>query len=59
LAIDKLNPQTAARMLAPLGRWKRMDGARQSQMQAALKRILATKNISRDIFEIADKALNG
>ena len=57
LAIDKLNPQTAARMLAPLGRWKRMDPARQSQMQAALKRILATKNISRDIFEIADKAL--
>jgi len=58
LAIDKLNPQTAARMLAPLGRWKRMDGARQSQMQTALKRILATQNISRDIFEIADKALN-
>ena len=57
LAIDKLNPQTAARMLAPLGRWKRMDSARQSQMQAALKRILATKDISRDIFEIADKAL--
>jgi len=26
-------------------------------MQAALKRILATKDISRDIFEIADKAL--
>jgi aminopeptidase N len=59
LAIDKLNPQTAARMLAPLGRWKRMDGARQSQMQSSLKRILKTEGISRDIFEIADKALKG
>lgn len=59
LAIDKLNPQTAARMLAPLSRWNRMDSARQSQMQSALKHILSAKDISRDIFEIADKALKG
>lgn len=59
LAIDRLNPQIAARMLAPLGRWKNMDAARQAQMQSALQRILSEKGISRDIFEIADKALKG
>jgi len=59
LAIDKLNPQTAARMLAPLGRWKRMDPARQAKMQAALKTILGADGISPDVYEIAEKGLRG
>jgi aminopeptidase N len=57
LALDKLNPQTAARMMAPLGRWKRMDPSRQTLMKAALKTILSDSALSPDVFEIADKSL--
>ena len=59
LAIDRLNPQTAARMLAPLGRWKRMDPERQALMRAALQSILDAEGISRDVYEIAEKGLRG
>ncbi|MEQ9125296.1 MAG: aminopeptidase N, partial [Alphaproteobacteria bacterium] len=59
LALDRLNPQTAARMLAPLGRWKRMDTARQAKMKDALRTILEADGISRDVYEIAEKALRG
>src|SRR3546814_1540452 len=33
LAVDKLNPQTAAKLLPPLGRWRRFDEARASLMK--------------------------
>jgi aminopeptidase N len=57
LALDRLNPQVAARMLTPLGRWRRYDPGRQELMRAQLERILATLNLSRDSFEIASKSL--
>ena len=56
--LDPINPQVAARMLAPLGRWRRFDGTRQAKMKAALNRILAAPKISRDVYEIASKSLN-
>ena len=31
IALDRLNPQTAAKMLPPLGRWRRFDPARAAQ----------------------------
>ncbi len=57
LTLDKINPQTAARMLAPLGRWRRMDEGRQTKMRDALEEIASTQGVSRDVFEIATKAL--
>jgi len=57
LTLDQINPQTAARMLAPLGRWRRMDEGRQLKMRNALKEIASTQGVSRDVFEIATKAL--
>jgi aminopeptidase N len=57
LAIDAFNPQTAARLLPPLGRWKRFDAARQARMTAALRRILAAPGLSRDVMELATKSL--
>ncbi len=57
LSLDKINPQTTARMLAPLGRWKRMDESRRIKMQDALKKIVSADGVSRDVFEIASKAL--
>lgn len=57
IAIDPLNPQVAARLLAALGRWKRFDPARQTLMRAELNRVLAFPGVSRDCFEIASKSL--
>ena len=57
LALDRLNPQVAARMMTPLGRWRRYDAGRQDLMKAQLERILATPSLSRDSFEIASKSL--
>jgi aminopeptidase N len=57
LALDRLNPQTAARMVPPLGRWRRFDEARQALMRAELERIVATPGLSKDVFEQASKSL--
>ncbi|HVJ00411.1 MAG TPA: aminopeptidase N [Sphingomonas sp.] len=59
IALDKLNPQTAARLLPPLGRWKRVDEARAQSMRAELERIVATPGLSKDLFEQASKSLEG
>ncbi|URW74964.1 aminopeptidase N [Sphingomonas donggukensis] len=58
IALDKLNPQTAAKLLPPLGRWKRFDVARAALMKAELHRILATPGLSKDMFEQASKSLD-
>lgn len=58
IALDPINPQVAARLTPPLGRWRRFDAARQVLMRAALERILATPNLSKDVFEQASKCLN-
>ena len=59
LALDPINPQTAAKLLPPLGRWKRFDADRQAPMRAELERILAAPNLSKDLFEQASKSLAG
>jgi aminopeptidase N len=57
LVLDKRNPQVASRLAQPFGRWRRYDAARQDHMRAQLERILATPNLSRDVYEIASKSL--
>jgi aminopeptidase N len=57
IALDKINPQSAARLVPPLGRWKRFDEARANQMRAALMRIVATPGLSKDVMEQASKSL--
>jgi len=58
LQLDPLNPQVAARLLAPLGPWRRFDASRQALMKAQLQRILDTGNrLSMDVYEIASKSL--
>jgi aminopeptidase N len=59
LELDPINPQVAARLLAPFGRWKRFDAGRQAKMKQALERILAAPKLSRDVYEIASKSLAG
>ena len=57
IALDRLNPHGSARLLQPLGRWRRYDVARQTKMKAALQKVLAAPDISTDVFEIASKSL--
>jgi aminopeptidase N len=59
IALDPKNPQTAARMIPPLGRWKRFDERRQALMRTELERILAQPGLSRDVTEQASKSLLG
>jgi len=57
LALDKINPQMAARLVSALSRWRRFDAPRQDLMQNELKRILSVPDTSKDVFEIVSKSL--
>jgi aminopeptidase N len=57
IAIDKLNPQVAARLVPPLGRWRRFAEDRASLMRAELERILKAPGLSKDVYEQASKSL--
>jgi aminopeptidase N len=59
IALDRLNPQTAAKMMPPLGRWRRFDPSRQQAMREALERILAAPGLSKDMLEQVSKSLAG
>ena len=56
IELNATNPQVAARLLSPLGRWKRFDAGRQVKMKAALDRILVQPKLSREVYEIASKS---
>jgi aminopeptidase N len=58
IALDKRNPQTAARLVPPLGRWKRFDEGRAALMRGELQRILAEPGLSKDVTEQASKSLD-
>jgi aminopeptidase N len=57
LILDPRNPQVAARLLTPLGRWRRQAPKRQMLMKEELQRILAYPELSKQTFEIASKAM--
>ena len=57
LAADRINPQVAARLVPPLGRWRRFDEGRGELMKAELARILAHPGLSKDVFEQVSKSL--
>lgn len=59
LALDPINPQTAARFVPSLGRWRRIEPGRAALMKAELERILASGNLSRDTFEQVSRSLEG
>ena len=57
LAIDRLNPQVAARLVPPLGRWRRFAEDRAARMRGVLERILRAPGLSKDVYEQASKSL--
>ncbi|WP_162983519.1 aminopeptidase N C-terminal domain-containing protein, partial [Pseudomonas aeruginosa] len=52
-----LNPQIASRLLVPLTRWRKYDEARQALMRGELERILASGELSSDVYEVVSKSL--
>lgn len=57
IKLDGLNPQVAARLVAPLTRWKKYDEVRQRMMRECLERILRQPGLSPDVTELATKGL--
>ncbi|UUX50277.1 aminopeptidase N [Nisaea acidiphila] len=55
--LDEMNPQVAARLVAPLTRWKRYDEARQRMMRQCLERIRRYAGLSPDVTELVAKGL--
>ncbi len=58
LALDKLNPQVASRMVRALMPWKRLESTRSALMRTQLQRIADSEGLSGDVFEIVSKSLN-
>ncbi|MBH3340562.1 aminopeptidase N [Pseudomonas mendocina] len=57
ITLNALNPQIASRLLAPLTRWRKYGSARQALMKAELERILASGELSSDVYEVVSKSL--
>lgn len=57
LELDARNPQIASRLLAPLTKWRNYPN-RAELMCKALERIAAQADLSPDVFEVVNKALN-
>jgi aminopeptidase N len=58
LDIDSRNPQVAARLVSVFNHWKKFDDTRKDLMRVQINRIVQTKNLSNNVFEIASRALN-
>ncbi len=57
IELNRLNPEIAARLMAPLTRWRRFDDTRQALMQAELERI-KQEPLSANVYEMVEKALD-
>ncbi|AXO87730.1 aminopeptidase N [Pseudomonas parafulva] len=57
IELNALNPQIASRQLSPLTRWRKYDAARQALMKGELERILASGELSSDVYEVVSKSL--
>src|SRR5262249_48250662 len=55
LALDAINPQTAARMVTVFETWRRYGPERQRLMRAELEKIAAKPNLSPNLFEVVTK----
>ncbi len=57
IALDKLNPQIASRLVRTLMDWKRLEPTRQALMKKQLQTIANTQGLSSDVTEIVNKSL--
>jgi aminopeptidase N len=57
ISLNASNPQIASRQLGPLTRWRKYDSQRQALMRGELERILASGELSSDVYEVVSKSL--
>ncbi|WP_332772493.1 aminopeptidase N [Phenylobacterium sp.] len=57
LAVDGFNPMTAARLVDPLGGWRRYKPELGVLMKRELARIAGTEGLSKNVYELVSKAL--
>jgi aminopeptidase N len=57
LAVDGLNPSVAAKLVEPLGGWRRYRPELGALMREQLQRIVEAPNLSKNVLELASKAL--
>ncbi len=55
--LDRMNPQTAARLAGCFGRWRRFNEARRELVKKELEKIIRSDNISKDLYEVVSKTL--
>ncbi len=55
--LDALNPQISSRMVTPLTRWRRYQPQQQQHMRQELEQLRQLPKISKDLFEVLEKAL--
>jgi aminopeptidase N len=58
MALDRRNPQIAARMLGAFRTWNQLEAGRRAAARRVLQDVARTPNLSRDAFEIATKMLD-
>ena len=58
LRLDAINPQIAARIVSSLINWRKFDPNRQVLIKEQLEKIIATSDLSKNVFEIASKGLH-
>jgi aminopeptidase N len=57
IRLDPTNSQVAARLVPPLGQWRRVEPARQVLMKLELQRILDAPGLSKGTFEMASRSI--
>ncbi|PZU44672.1 MAG: aminopeptidase N [Sphingomonas sp.] len=57
LSADRINPQSAARLVQPLARWRRLADPWGPLMKAELEQIAATPGLSKDLTEVVTTSL--
>jgi aminopeptidase N len=57
IELDGFNPQVASRLVSAFESWRILEPKRRTLAVAALRRVLAKKNVSTDVFEIVSKLI--
>jgi aminopeptidase N len=57
LALDRKNPQLAAKLLAAMKSWRVLEPARRAMAEKALQRVAAASSRSPDVADIVQRAL--
>ena len=57
LELDSFNPQVAARLARALDRWRKLSEPYRSAAHEAIRRVAAKEDLSADVREVIDSAL--